>query len=270
MSFYIYYFIRQTKLYPKKRMMIKLNQIEKCYSVKKVLDKISLSIQTDSIYCLLGKNGAGKTTLINILSDLIAPDSGEILFDKLKYSSNELEIKRNLGVLSETNFLIEELSGYEYLTFLGKLYNLSKDSLTERINSLANYFFDDPNDINKTISKYSAGMKKKLMFCAAVLHTPDILLLDEPFSGLDPVAANLLVEFLNKYRNDKRIIFLSSHNLNYIELVATHIGILDEGKIIFNDTFNSFVENGRKKINESLLSKIEKTHSKINEVEWAF
>lgn len=250
--------------------MIQIKQITKSYTIKRVLDNINISIQPNSNYCLLGKNGAGKTTLINIMSDLIEPDSGEILFNSQGYTTNEMEIKRDVGLLSEVNYLIEELSGYEYLIFVGKLYRLSKDELKKRIESLGSYFFDDLGDLRKIVSNYSTGMKKKLMFCSAVLHKPNILLLDEPFAGLDPVAANLLVDFLNKYRNENRIIFLSSHDLNYIEKVATHIGVLEGGKIIFDDTLASFLEYGNKKIDDSLLNKLSITPSKIKEVEWAF
>jgi ABC-2 type transport system ATP-binding protein len=251
-------------------MKIEINQIVKSYSIKNVLDKISISINSNSNYCLLGKNGAGKTTLINILSDFIEADSGNIKFDNLDYKNNELEIKRNLGLLSEENFLIEELSGFEYLNFIGKLYKISKDDLHKRIESLTSYFFDNSDDIQRTISNYSTGMKKKLMFCATVIHKPNILILDEPFSGLDPIAANLFIEFLNRYRNNSRVIFLSSHNLNYIEKIATHIGVLENGKLLFNGPLNLFLENGTQNIDDSLLNKLGATPSKIKEVEWAF
>lgn len=250
--------------------MISINHISKSFSLKTVLNNINIPIQANSNYCLLGKNGAGKTTLINIMSDLIKPDSGEVLFDDLNYSTHEIEIKRNTGLLSEANYLMEELSGYEYLTFVGKLYQIPKEELRKRIESLTNYFFDDSNEIKRNISTYSTGMKKKLMFCSAVLHKPNILLLDEPFAGLDPVAANLTVDFLNKYRKDNRIIFLSSHDLNYIEKVATHIGVLEGGNIVFNDSLASFLEDGTKNIDTSLLEKLDVMPSKIKEVEWAF
>lgn len=251
-------------------MNIYVKQIEKKFDKKIVLNKISLVINSNSIYCLLGTNGAGKTTLINILSDLIEANSGEIQFDNLNYKYAELEIKRNIGLLSEASSLMEELSGFEYLTFVGKLYKLSKEKINERIDGLVSYFFDDLDDIKKLISNYSTGMKKKLMFCASIIHKPNILILDEPFSGLDPVAANLLVVFLNKYLNRNRIIFLSSHNLNYVEKVATHIGVLANGEILFDGTLKSFLEDGAKTIDDSLLDKLSKTSAKIKDVEWAF
>jgi len=251
-------------------MQINIKNIEKTYSIKPVLDKINFTIESNSNYCLIGKNGAGKTTLINIMADFIESDSGEVLFDNLNYETNEIEIKQKIGLLSEENSLIEELSGIEYLTFVGKLYTLSRGEIITRINSLSRYFFDNPADIKKSISIFSTGMKKKLMFCAAVIHKPNFLLLDEPFAGLDPVASNLLVEFLNNYKNKNRIIFLSSHNLNYIEKVATHIGVLDDGGLIFDGTLDSFIAGGKEKIDDSLLNKLNSTLTKIDEVGWAF
>ncbi len=252
------------------RLNIRAKEIEKKYGKKTVLNKISLTVETNSNYCLLGRNGAGKSTLINIFADLVKADYGEIKFGELNYNNNELFIKQNIGLLTEKNFLIEELSGLEYLKFVGKLYRIPKDDLDQRINSLSLYFFNNLDDIQKTISSFSTGMKKKLMFCTAVIHRPNILILDEPFSGLDPVAANLLVEFLNKYRNANRVIFLSSHNLNYIAKVATHIGILENGKIIFDGTLNSFLENGTKNIDDSLLKKLNMSPSETKGIEWIF
>lgn len=251
-------------------MNIYVKQVEKKYNNKIILNKISLVIDPKSIYCLLGTNGAGKTTLINIISDLIDVSSGEVLFDNMNYKVNELEIKREIGLLSEASSLIEELTGFEYLTFVGKLYNLSKENIKERIDGLSSYFFDDLNDVRKTISSYSTGMKKKLMFCASVIHKPSVLILDEPFSGLDPIAANLLIEFLNRYINENRIIFLSSHDLNYVEKIATHIGVLDMGAIIYSGTLNEFIYDGAKNIDDSLLEKLRIVPTKIKDVEWAF
>ncbi|MEJ5352705.1 MAG: ABC transporter ATP-binding protein [Melioribacteraceae bacterium] len=250
--------------------MIVISKVSKNYSVKKVLDNINITVPQNSIYCLLGKNGAGKTTLINIMSDFIKPDAGEIFFDNMNYNANELEIKRNMGVLSEANYLIEELTGYEYLTFVGKLYGIPKKELKNRIESLAVYFFESVEEIKKVITHFSTGMKKKLMFCSAVIHKPRFLLLDEPFEGLDPVASNLLIEFLNRYKINSRVIFLSSHNLDYIEKVATHIAVLDNSKIIFDGTLSLFLDNGTKNIDESLLSKLNDYKPRIKEVEWAF
>lgn len=250
--------------------MIVISKVSKNYSVKKVLDNINITVPQNSIYCLLGKNGAGKTTLINIMSDFIKPDAGEIFFDNMNYNANELEIKRNLGVLSEANYLIEELTGYEYLSFVGRLYEIPNKELKKRIESLAVYFFGNIEDIKNVIAHFSTGMKKKLMFCSAILHKPKYLLLDEPFSGLDPVASNLLIEFLNRYKNNNRVIFLSSHNLDYVEKVATHITVLDNSKIIFDGTLSSFLDNGTKNIDESLLSKLNDYKPRIKEVEWAF
>lgn len=249
-------------------MSLKINSIVKQYGRKLILDNLSIEVDKGVNYTLLGKNGAGKTTLINIISDFVKADMGRVEFNAMNYQNNAFEIKRNIGIVSEGNFLINELTGNEYLNFVGKLYNIPNQELKMKMESLTKFFFSEADDLKKVISKYSTGMKKKLELCASVLHTPQFLILDEPFSGLDPVAANQLISFLNKYQNGNRIIFLSSHNLNYIEKIATHIGVLNDSKIIFDGTLNEFTQNGKDLITDSLLEKLGETSSNIEEIEW--
>jgi ABC-2 type transport system ATP-binding protein len=111
-------------------------------------------------------------------------------------------------------------------------------------------------------------MKKKLAVCAAVIHTPEILILDEPFSGLDPIGAKLLVDFLVKYQNGQRIIFLSSHDLSYVQKVSTHIGVLENGSILFNGTIDSFTADGKNQLDDSLLKILGSSESQITELTW--
>ncbi len=248
--------------------MIKLIEIQKRYSIKLALNKVTLSIEKNSIYCLLGKNGAGKTTLINILANLIEPTEGRVLINNLNYSEGSIKIKKDIGVMCEANYLIEELSGFEYLSFVGSLYKIDKSELNKRINGLINYFFEITTDVNIPIMYYSTGMKKKIMLCSALLNKPNILILDEPFSSLDPYASNLLVNLLKKYNNGNRAMLISSHNINYVEQIATHIGVIDEGKILFNGEFQTFIENGEKNINDSLMEILNKTPKNVEDLEW--
>lgn len=248
--------------------MIEINNLTKIYKIVKVLDSISLKIENGSIYALLGKNGAGKSTLINIMIDLIKPDSGKIQINNKAHNTFTKEDKLNLGVVSEDLALIEELNGLEYLTFIGKIYKLEKMVLTKRIKDLFNYFFEDEKDLNKSIASYSTGMKKKIAFCASVMHTPNILILDEPFSGLDPLVANQMIEFLRIYKKNDRIIFISSHDLNYVEKIATHIGVLDASKLVFDSTLDNFTENGEKALDQALLKIIKPNNSELKNIDW--
>jgi len=251
-------------------MSIILEHISKYFDNKIVLKDLNLTIEDGTVYSLIGKNGAGKTTLINILTDFIYPNFGEVKINGLSYDKHASQIKKNIGLLSEGNSLIEDLTGEEYLNLIGRIYNLSKKELSFRINSLLNFFFDENNIKNKLISKYSTGMKKKIEFCSAVLHKPNILILDEPFSGLDPFAANKLIEFLKKYQNKQRIIFISSHNLDYVAKVATHIGILHNHTLIFNGKSSDFSKNGNDDLNKVFLEYINGSKIDLEVMDWAF
>lgn len=248
--------------------MIKINNLTKTYKIVKVLDSISINIDNNSVYALLGKNGAGKSTLIDLMLDLIKPDIGTIIINNKAHNTFSKEDKLNLGVVSEDLALIEELNGLEYLTFIGKIYKLDKTILIKRIKDLFSYFFEDEKDLNKSIGSYSTGMKKKIAFCAAVLHTPKILILDEPFSGLDPFVANQMIEFLKIYKKNDRIIFISSHDLNYVEKIATHIGVLDASKLVYDSTLEHFTENGEKALDQALLKIIKPNNSELKCIDW--
>lgn len=140
--------------------------------------------------------------------------------------------------------------------------------MKKRINDLFTYFFEDDSDLKKNIAKYSTGMKKKIAFCASVIHTPDILILDEPFSGLDPLVANQMIHFIKKYQSPDRIIFISSHDLSYVERISTHIGVLDNHSLVYNDTIDSFTENGTNKLDSALLRIIKPNESVIEKIDW--
>lgn len=232
---------------------IKIKSIHKSYLGKKVLEDVSMDFGNGICFCLLGKNGVGKSTLLNIIGDLILPDSGDIIINKMYYKNNYVEIKKNLGFLPENLPIIEELTALQFLNLIGKLHSINKYELKDRIDSLVEIFFEGDMSNNKLISQYSYGMKMKISFCASVIHKPDILILDEPFKGWDPVSVNCLIDFINNYQNEKRIIILSSHDLNYVERVATHIGVLSDKKIVFNSTLTMFKQIANNKIDDSLL-----------------
>ncbi|MFN7540298.1 MAG: ABC transporter ATP-binding protein [Bacteroidota bacterium] len=248
--------------------MIVINDLTKKYAKKTVIEKLNLTIENGQIYCLLGKNGAGKTTLINLILDLLIVDEGTIQLFGKAHNQLDKETKKRIGVVNENLSLLEEISGEEYLYFVGKIYQIPTEILKKRINDLFNYFFEDDSDLKKNIAKYSTGMKKKIAFCASVIHTPDILILDEPFSGLDPLVANQMIHFIIKYQRTDRIIFISSHDLSYVEKVSTHIGVLDNHRLVFNSTINSFTENGAKELDAALLRIIKPNESIIEKIDW--
>lgn len=248
--------------------MVELIELNKAFGKNKVLNNINLRIERGFVYGLIGKNGVGKTTLINLIVDLIPPDSGKILICNKEHNKLNKSDKKNIGVVGENLALIEEISGLEYLKFVGKIYELSKNNLIKRIDDLFGYFFDDKFDLKKNISNYSTGMKKKIAFCAAVLHTPDLLILDEPFSGLDPFVANQMVAFLKLYKKNNRSIIVSSHDLAYLEKIATHIGVLNDKHLQFNSTLQDFTEHGESSIDKALLKILKPGDTDLTKIDW--
>ncbi len=248
--------------------MIEIKNLTKSFGKNTVLDDIDLTVEKGNVYALLGKNGVGKTTLINTIIDLIPLDKGNILINGKEHNKLEKTDKEKLGVVGEDLALVEELNGLEFLNFIGKIYKLPKDTIDKRINDLFNYFFEDEKDLKKNISKYSTGMKKKIAFCAAILHTPDVLILDEPFSGLDPLVANQMIEFLKLYHQKDRTIFISSHDLNYVKKIATHIGVLNDNKLLFNSSLQDFTDFGINSIDNALLKILKPNESEPSKIDW--
>ncbi len=248
--------------------MIQITDLTKKYGKNTIIETINLKIDSGQTYCLLGKNGVGKTTLINLMLDLIELDNGNIKLWGKEHNKLDCADKKRIGAVVENLALIEELSGFEFLLLVGKIYKMPVDILKKRIADLFQYFFENESDIKKNISKYSTGMKKKLAFCAAVIHTPDILILDEPFSGLDPLVANQMVMFINKYQRADRLIFISSHDLTYVEKVATQIGVLDNKNLIFNSTLLDFTQNGERALDSALLKILRPNTTELGKIDW--
>ena len=248
--------------------MIKINGLTKSYGKNLILDSLNLNLNSGEVYCLLGKNGAGKTTLINVILDLLQIDGGTISILGKPHNQLSKEDKKQLGVVIENLALIEEINGLEILKLIGSIYQIPANVLNKRIDDLFSFFFENEQDLKKNIAKYSTGMKKKIAFCAAVIHTPNILILDEPFSGLDPLVANQMVMFIKKYQRQDRVIFISSHDLTYVEKVATHIGVLDNTKLQFNSTIQDFTLNGENELDSALLKILKPNDTVLEKMDW--
>jgi ABC-2 type transport system ATP-binding protein len=219
-------------------MNILLENVSKKFENEYVLEGINLKIDSNQVYCLLGENGAGKSTLINIACNLMDPDEGNVFINGKTYHTDGISIKQAIGLQHQYDTLIEELNTFEYLYFIGKIYHMTKADISRQINLLTEYFFSNMSELNKTINTYSRGMKKKVSLCAALLHKPAIVFFDEPFANIDPATANALCNVIQAYKNERRCIVIASHDLLYVNKIATHIGIIDNHRIVFNDTID--------------------------------
>jgi ABC-2 type transport system ATP-binding protein len=225
-------------------MLLKVSQVSKSFGSELVLYKVSMSISRGECHCLIGRNGSGKSTLINMIINLIEKDEGTIQVFDSDYENEPELIKKNIGVLPEFNPVIEEFSVQDYLEYIGLIYDLKKELIASRIQFLVEYFFEKEPDARKPISQFSKGMKLKTGLCAALMHKPKLLILDEPFDGLDIFSSNNLVEFLNDYRSKGNAILVSSHDMLFMDKIASHVSVI-HGTNLLNIAYAELTQNGK-------------------------
>jgi ABC-2 type transport system ATP-binding protein len=195
------------------------------------VDGIDLQVTAGQFFGFLGPNGAGKSTTIKILTGLLAPTSGSIQLLGLDFAANLVEVKRQIGVVPEGMGLFERLTGSEYLKFVGRMYGLDRVTTLRRCEELLEFMqlADRPKTL---IADYSHGMQKKLALAAAVIHGPRILFLDEPFEGVDALAAGTLKALLARMTERGTTIFLTSHVLEIVERLCSHVAIIHKGRLV--------------------------------------
>lgn len=220
-------------------MSIIIENVSKKFNGNYVLERINLEINTNQVYCLLGRNGAGKSTLINIACDLLDPDDGSIIINGDTYREKGSAIKKYIGLQSQYEILIEELSGFDYLYFMGKVYQMKKTDILNRLKLLTEYFFEDASELRRVIRTYSIGTRRKISICAAFLHSPKIVFLDEPFANIDPVTSNSLCKLITEFKSLGGCVVMSSHDLLYVNMIATHVGIINNHKVVFDGSINA-------------------------------
>jgi ABC-2 type transport system ATP-binding protein len=197
------------------------------------VDAIDLRVESGTFYGFLGPNGAGKSTTIKMLTGLLAPSQGEIrvLGKNMLDSRESLEAKARVGVIPEDLALFDNLTGREYLTFVGRMHLLPRDTIRGRIDELLPLLGLE-NEEKKLTLEYSHGMKKKLALAAALLPNPDLLFLDEPFEGVDAVTSRIIRDLLAGYVTRGSTVFLTSHVLEIVEKLCTHVGIIVKGRLV--------------------------------------
>jgi ABC-2 type transport system ATP-binding protein len=195
------------------------------------VDDMNLRVTAGQFFGFLGPNGAGKSTTIKMLTGLLAPTSGRMEILGLDLTNNPVEVKRQIGVVPEGMALFGRLTGAEYLNFVGRMYGLGRDTAAKRTAELLEFMqlADQPKAL---ITDYSHGMQKKLAMAAAVIHGPKILFLDEPFEGVDAVASGTLKSMLNGMIARGATIFLTSHVLEIVERLCSHVAIIYRGRLV--------------------------------------
>jgi ABC-2 type transport system ATP-binding protein len=210
---------------------VSIVRLSKSFEGKRAVSDVTLEVGRGVFYGFLGPNGAGKSTTIKMLTGLLAPDYGSISILGLDFAANPVQVKRNIGVVPEDMALFERLTGSEYLTFVGRLYGLPREVASERGAELLR-FMELSGEPRKLIADYSHGMKKKVSLAAALIHSPKVLFLDEPFEGVDAIAAKTMKKTLLSMTARGATIFLTSHVLDIVERLCSHVGIINNGVLV--------------------------------------
>ncbi|HEY5911791.1 MAG TPA: ABC transporter ATP-binding protein [Verrucomicrobiae bacterium] len=209
------------------------------------VDAIDLRVERGTFYGFLGPNGAGKSTTIKMLTGLLAPSAGtmRILGQDVADAEQALDVKRRVGVVPENLCLFENLTAREYLTFIGRMYLLPRDTVRERTQELL-AMMGLADEEKKLALEFSHGMRKKLALAAALLPNPELLFLDEPFEGVDAVASRVLRDTLSRAVERGATVFLTSHVLEIVEKLCSHVGIIVKGKLVHQEAMSELGRNG--------------------------
>jgi ABC-2 type transport system ATP-binding protein len=215
--------------------MLELRGVTKKFSAFSVVNHVNFTVRPGEVLGYLGPNGAGKTTTIRMLAGLLEPTDGEIFFEGKNIKKDLYEYKKKLGYVPEQSEIYPHLSGFDYLLMVGRLRGIPERVLQDKIYEFLR-LFDLKIDMDVAIGAYSKGMRQKILISAALLHNPDILLLDEPLSGLDVTTAMVIRDLVKRLAAEKKILIYSSHVLEVTEKICSNIIIIHKGNIVANDS----------------------------------
>lgn len=211
--------------------MLKIEHLTKKFGDKFAVNDLSLEVKKGQICAFIGHNGAGKTTTLKSIAGILEFDEGEIFIDGLNVVKDSMEAKKLIAYLPDNPQLYEHLKGIDYLNFIANVFNIGLD---ERKNLIETYSkkLDIYNDLSSSISSYSHGMKQKLALVSALIHKPKLILLDEPFVGLDPTASHQFKLIMNQMAEEGCTFFYSTHVLDVAEKICSHVAIIKQGKLV--------------------------------------
>ena len=215
--------------------MLKIEHLTKVYGDKKAVDDLSLHIQPGEIYGFIGHNGAGKTTTLKSVVGILQFDEGEITIDGISIREQPLVCKKKFAYIPDNPDLYDFMNGIKYLNFIADVFGVDENTRQERIRKYAE-LFELTNDLGQPIAAYSHGMKQKLAIIAAWMHDPKLIIMDEPFVGLDPKASHLLKGMMREVCDNGGAIFFSTHVLEVAEKLCDKVAIIKGGKLIRSGT----------------------------------
>lgn len=222
--------------------MLRINNLTKRYGDKAAVDNLSLEIGAGEIYGFIGHNGAGKTTTIKSCCGIIDFDEGDIFIDGMSIKDNPIGCKKKMAYIPDNPDLYDFLSGIKYLNFVADIYSVGKKERNELIKKYAG-MFELTDSLGENISSYSHGMKQKLAVIAALIHKPKLMILDEPFVGLDPKASHILKEIMAETCRNGGAIFFSTHVLEVAEKLCNKVAIIKDGKLVISGKTSDVIGN---------------------------
>lgn len=238
--------------------MIEIKNLSKKYAGSKIfsVENLDLSIEKGEVFGFLGPNGAGKTTTMKMILGFLNPTEGEILVNG--HLPNSMEAKRNVGFLPEHANLYRYLTAREFLRFCGNIFGMEKDVLEKRIEQILLDKLKFPEDaIDRSIKGYSKGMQQRVGIAQAIIHDPEIVFLDEPMSGLDPIGRKTVKDLILHLKQEGKTIMFNSHILNDAELLCDRVAIVSKGKKILDGDIPTVTENGKRSLEEVFISAVE-------------
>lgn len=235
--------------------IISIKDLRMSYGSKNVLNGINLEIPRGQIIGYIGTNGAGKSTTIKIMLGIIEGYEGKVEILGQDISNGSVEYKKKIGYVPELADIYDNLTAYEYISFLGEIYELDQKKLVERAKKLMGLFGIE-GVIDSRISSYSKGMKQKLLIICSLIHNPDILFFDEPLSGLDANSVMVFKEVMNSLARSGKTIFYSSHIMDVVEKVSDRILLLNDGQIVADGSFDELKNNKKEDSLEEIFNEL--------------
>lgn len=223
--------------------ILQVTGLTKAYGDFKALDNFSLNVSKGAIFGLLGPNGAGKTTLLRIINTILVPDSGEVLIDGQQAMLGITT--RNIGYMPEERGLYPKMRVDEQIMYFGRLKGCDRQMLRKNMEEYMDIFNIPASDRHRRVEELSKGNQQKVQILATVVHQPQLIILDEPFSGFDPINGRLLSQLISRLQEQDSTIILSSHNMPAIEEMATHIALINRGKLLVEGEVDDIKESNR-------------------------
>lgn len=224
--------------------MIEIEGLVRTYGTKVAVNGLDLTIPDGTFYTFLGPNGAGKTTTMKVMAGLLRPTSGSVRIDGIDVVADPVAAKQRIGYIPDHPFLYDKLSGWEFLHFIGGLYNMDRRTIQSKGEEILETF-GLTEEAGKLVDNYSHGMRQRLAFCACFLHDPRVVIIDEPWVGLDPRNIRTAIAHLKKRCEDGVTIFMSTHSLDIAEDIAERVGIIHHGNLLYDGTLHDLHAEGK-------------------------